>query len=254
MVPEEESHAVLNAGFQCAMGMLMWAVRRVHEACRVGVSKLCRVMAKPSWRAFYAAMHMIKWIHEHRTQGIMFTQGVNLIPLVLVDASNKPDIYDMHCQYAYVIMMMGGPVSAISKKCRHMGLSSEHNEYMALAFAMQALVWLRQLFEELGMWHLIADPTIVLEDNKPAILLSQEDMVSPGNQYIQLAYHYSKEVQEEGYADVQYVNTLQNIADMGTKCNGTKEFKALIGPLTGYDTALIEELSLKHYGKKGSGQ
>ena len=249
-ISEEESQAVLNAGYQIAMGMLLWAVRRVHEACRVGVSKLCRVMAKPSWRAFYAAMYMIKWIHEHRTQGLMFTQGINLIPLVLVDASNKPDPYDKHCQYAYLIMMMGGPVSAISKKLRHVGLSSEHNEYMALAFAMQALVWLRQLFEELNMMQLIALPTVVLEDNKPAILLSHEDMVSPGNQYIQLAYHYSKEVQEEGHADVQYVNTLQNIADMGTKCNGTKEFKALFGPLTGYDTTLIEELCLKAYGKQ----
>ena len=39
----------------------------------------------------------------------------------------------------------------ISKKLRHIGLSSEHNEYMAMFFANQANVWMRQLYMEMGL-------------------------------------------------------------------------------------------------------
>ena len=240
--PVEESRAVLEAGYQCAMGMLLWAARRVYTACKVGVSVLCRVMSRPSWKVFYGAMQMLRWIYERRMQGIKFTQGVCILPLGFVDASNKPDPQDGKCQFGYVFMFMGGPIMELSKKLRHAGLSSEHNGYMALHFAHQALIWLRQLLEELGLFDLIDQPTVILEDNKAAILLSQEDMISTGNQYMYLPYHFNKEVQEEGFSGVRFVGTHDNIGDMLTKCNGTAEFKTLLGPLTGYDTQLLSRL------------
>lgn len=247
-VPPEESKAVLDAGFQCAMGMLLWAARRVYSACRVGVSMLCRVMSKPSWRAFYAAMQMIRWIYERRHYGLKFTKDVCPIPLGLVDASNKPDPKDGKCQFGYLFFFMGAPIVELSKKLRHVGLSSEHNEYMALHFAHQALIWLRQLFTEMGLYSLVEQPTVILEDNKPAMILSQEDLVTQGNQYMYLPYHFNKEVQEEGHSLVKWVPSGQNIADMTTKCNGTKEFRALIGALTGHDVTLLERLFLYAYG------
>ena len=34
--------------------MVRWAARHVSPECRVGCSLVCRVMAKPSWKAFEA--------------------------------------------------------------------------------------------------------------------------------------------------------------------------------------------------------
>lgn len=122
--------------------------------------------------------------------------------LGMVDASNKPDPADGKCQFGFVFMWMGAAVLDHSKKLRHIGLSSEHNEYMAMHFAHQALVWFRQLMSELELTALLEVPTIMLADNKPANILSQEDIVSMGNQYIYLPYHYNKEVQEEGFSEI----------------------------------------------------
>ena len=246
--PAEESAAVLEAGYQCAMGMLLWAARRVYSGCRVGVSLLCRVMSKPSWRAFYAAMQMIAWIHANRTQGLLFTAGINTRLLGMVDASNKPDPADGKCQFGFVFMWMGAAVLDHSKKLRHIGLSSEHNEYMAMHFAHQALVWFRQLMSELELTALLEVPTIMLADNKPANILSQEDIVSMGNQYIYLPYHYNKEVQEEGFSEVRWVHSPNNISDLMTKCGGSKEYSTLMMPLMGYDTRLICKLAKDAYG------
>jgi hypothetical protein len=247
VTPPEESAAVLEAGYQCAMGMLLWAVRRVYTSCRVGVSILCRVMAKPSWKAFYQAMQMIAWIYANRTSGMKFSRGVNTRPVGLVDASNKPDPVDGKCQFGYVIMWMGAPVMDVSKKLRHIGLSSEHNEYMAMHFAHQGLVWFRQLLGELGLDDLLDRPTVMFADNKPANTLSQEDIVSMGNQYMYLPYHYNKEVQEEGFSKVCWVASPDNISDLMTKCGGSKEFSTLLKPLMGQDTRLIAKLAAQAY-------
>ena len=239
---EGEAKEVLEAGYMSAMGMLLWAARRIFATCKVGVSVLCRVMSKPSWACFRVAMQMIAWMYQNRTQGLKFTRNVCKLPIGLVDASNKPDPKDGKCQYGWVFMWMGAAAMDSSKKLRHIGLSSEHNEYMAMHFAHQALVWMRQLFQEMGLDDLLIVPTVMLADNKAANQLSREDIVTCGNQYIYLPYHYNKEVQEEGFSEVQFIKSQENIADLMTKSPDTKVFLELKGPLTGYDLRLSTRL------------
>ena len=60
----DEINEVINAGYQRAVGMILWAVRHVFIEGKYGVSVLCSVMAYPSWKAFKAAMHM-SWGRGH---------------------------------------------------------------------------------------------------------------------------------------------------------------------------------------------
>ena len=156
-----------------------------------------------------------------------------------VDASNKPDPSDGKCQFGFNIMWMGGPIFELSKKLRHIGLSSEHNEYMAMCFANQAIVWLRQLFAEMGLDEYAKDPTVLFADNIPANTLAKEDIVTSGNQYIYLPYHYNKEVQEEGHSLVSFIVSGDNMSDLLTKAVGTKEIATLYSGLTGHNMELL---------------
>ena len=106
VIDEAEISAVIEAGFQTGVGMVLCAARHVFSECRVGCSLVCRVMAKPSWKAFGALMQMIKWVDQDKSVGLTYTAGVNTRPLWLVDASNKPDPTDGHCQYGDVCMWM----------------------------------------------------------------------------------------------------------------------------------------------------
>ena len=241
-VSEEESKAVRKAGYQCAVGMLMWAARHVHKECKLGVSMLCRVMATPSWRAFEAAMQMIRWMHQRRATGTKFTAGSNFRPIGLVDASNKQDPADSKVQYGAVFFMANGPVMSISRKLKIIAHSTEHGEYMALSYAHQMLIWLRQLLQEMGLSEMIAEPTVMLCDNKPAVILSQEDIVTQGNQYIRLAFHNNKEMQELGDSVVEYVRTGRNISDILTKAVDHQTMKQLLEAMTGFDTRLLQSL------------
>ena len=75
-----------------------------------------------------------------------------------------------------------------------------------------------------------------------ANILATEDVVSSGNQYVYLPYHYNKEVQELGLSIVHYVRTKDNISDLMTKAVKVAEFKILVNALTGHDVTLINKL------------
>ena len=235
-----ESERVLAAGYQAAVGMLLWAVRHCHPIGKTAVSMMCRVMATPSWRAFNAAMQMIAYLYQNRTEGVKFSANANRIPIGFVDASNKPDMLDDGvAQWGDVFIWMGGPISETSKKLTQVGLSSAHQEYMGMYYANQELCWIRNLMTEMGLGYVIAKPTVLFADNAAANKLSKEDIVTHGNQYVGLSYHYNKEIQEDLIAHVEYVKTDDNLSDLMTKVTELAVRRRLQGPLSGYDTRLI---------------
>ena len=130
----------------------------------------------------------------------------------------------------------------ISKKLTHTSLATQTAEYMAMAFAHQAMVWMRQLFQETDLIHLIENSTLMFGDNKPANMLAIEDVVTSGNQYVYLPYHYNKEVQELGLSIVHCVRTKDNISHLLTKAVKVAEFKTLANALIGHGVILINKL------------
>ena len=187
-------------------------------------------------------MHMIKWTRQHKSRGVRYSAGISTVPLLLVDASNKPGPADGKCQYDVACMFMGGPILEHSKKLKRVGLGSQHNEYMTMAFANQSIVWMRQLFEEMGLMDLIAKPFVLLADNKPTNMLSKDDIISSGNQYIFLPYHFNKEVREMGFSAVSYVKSADNISDLMTKAVDAHTVKELVPALTGHDLRITTKL------------
>ena len=81
-------------------------------------------------------------------------------------------------------MWMGGPIITVAKKLDHSSSATAANEYMALSHTTKHAVWLRQLFSEIGLAALIADPTVIYADNKTANQWCTEDKITVGNMWI----------------------------------------------------------------------
>ena len=92
---------------------------------------------------------------------------------------------------------------------------------------------------EMGLDECVKDPTVLFADNIPANTLAKEDIVTSGNQYIYLPYHYNKEVQEEGHSLVSFIISGDNMSDLLTKAVGTKEFDTLYSGLIGHNMELL---------------
>lgn len=214
---EGEGKEVIKMGYQRAVGMILWAVRHVFIECKRGVSELCCVMSRPSHAAFKAAMHMIQYMNQRSHRGIQFNGKGNRIPVGMFDASNKAPKYDSKAHGGYCIHWMSGPVMSWSKKLQHIGHSSEHNEYMAMAAAIKAAIWLRQLLQECGFGEYVKEPTTLFGDNICANRLCKEHFVSTGNQYIYIPYHFNREARDLGLIEVLWVKSAMNLADIFTK-------------------------------------
>jgi site-specific DNA-cytosine methylase len=233
--PEEsEIRHYQQLGYNRAVGMVVWAVRHVMPACKFGVSQLCGVMAVPGKDAWDAVMHMIAYIEQHCTQGIKFTASSSAVPVGMVDASNKPDPFDGICYAGFVLFMAGGPIIAKSFKLKHVGLSSEHNEYMGLTAALRAVVWLRQLLQQIGQAELVTNPTTIYGDNIQANRLCKEHFVTTGNQHIYLPYHWNRECIAAGMAVVKWVQTKANVSDVLSKAVQVEVMNSLGALLCGY--------------------
>jgi hypothetical protein len=192
-------------------------------------------MARPTYKAFRAAMHMIQYLIQHKDRGIRYNLEGNHLPICQSDASNKPDPADGLAQAGFVVSWFGGPIATQSKKLKHVGISSEHNEYMGITAAVKRVIWLRQILEEIGAApEILQQPTVILGDNTQANRLCREHFISPGNQYIYQAYHLNKEAVELGIADIRWLHTKMNTADLFTKPVSRQVFNNLIALLTGH--------------------
>lgn len=231
---EEESKAVLNRGYQQLFGCLLWAARGTFPECLQGCSQLGRVMSQPSEEDWNAACHMLTYLEQHKTHGIKFTSKGNKEPIVFVDASNRPDPTDGKCQYGYCHLWQGGCIVAASKKLSHVGLSAAHNEYMAAHWANRHTAWLRDLLTEMDVGDAVAEPTTTYGDNRAANLLCEEDIVTCGNQFIQVPYHFNKEAVQSGAVRMKYCPTKQNLADLFTKSVPRQVIQELLPAIIGH--------------------
>jgi hypothetical protein len=212
---EGEVQRNIKRGYQKLVGSLLWCVRHVSPISAYGCSQLCKLMATPTDKAWEAAMHLLQYLRQNRTRGIVFKEGDHS-PCAMVDASNRDDPSDGRTQYGYTIHW-GGPLIVKSGKLNHVGINSTYNEYMALHHCVKQLVWLRQLMQEIGLASRVSSPTPVYADNKQANKLCAEDLVTAGNMYFRTGYHYNKEAVRDGYVDIRYINTQFNISDACTK-------------------------------------
>lgn len=125
-------------------------------------------------------------------------------------------------------------IIAVSKKLAHVGLSAAHNEYMAAHWANRATMWLRDLLCEMGLEDVVSKPTDTYGDNKAANLLCEEDIVTCGNQFMQVPYHFNKEAMQQGVVTMHHVPPAENIADLFTKSVSQQVLERLLPLLLGY--------------------
>ena len=159
------------------------------------------------------------------------------------DSSNKWDVKDAKAQYGFAIHLFDGPVIWTSKKHSHVGTSSTHNEYMALYWLVRSVVWLRQLIAEIGLdAELLPGPISCRGDNAQATNLCCDDIVTSGNKFYNMMYHFSKECYEAKLISPIQVDTSLNWVDILTKCVDATLMRRHAPVLTGYSDRRMENL------------
>ena len=92
--------------------------------------------------------------------------------------------------------------------------STQQAEYMALTPAMQDVLWMKMLLNDLG----IQTSTIpIFEDNEACISLANNPQSSRRTRHIQVIYHWIREHLNNKSATLVPIGTSNQLADLMTK-------------------------------------
>ena len=199
------------------LGKALWATRMVHLTASFGVNSCCRMVANPTEEALAAAYHVVAYLYGKKDDGIVITKMDTPQLVAYYDASNKGDPADCDRAQAGYIVMLGGPTDWRSFRLPHVGLSAQHNELMAMAFASQSVCWHRYVLEDMGFGHWVEDASVVLGDNDAATTVAREQRLTIQNRYYSRLCNYAKECCELGKTCPRRAGTEDNISDGFTK-------------------------------------
>ena len=111
-----------------------------------------------------------------------------------------------------------------------MALSSCESEYVALTTCVQEVNFVLNLFNEL---EISLSGIIIKTDSRSAMALVDNPIVSQRSKHIDIKFHYIREFLKQREANLMYVKTDLNQADIFTKDLHGNKFKTLVGLVYG---------------------
>ena len=108
-----------------------------------------------------------------------------------------------------------------------MCLSTAESEYVALSGCVQEIIWVRRVLSFLGFEQDL--PTVIYEDNEAAMALANNACMTKRARFIDVRFHYVREMVADGQIKVVRCPTALMAADLFTK-------------------ALSKELISRHWG------
>jgi hypothetical protein len=141
------------------------------------------------------------------------------------DADWANDKGDRRSISGWVAKLNGDPVSWSSKKQRIVALSTCEAELYAESAAIQEVLWLRGLMEELGLHTQTG--SVIYGDNQSTIAVSSNGVKGERTKHVDVKYHFVTEAVEGGVVRLQWVPTKQQQADIFTKALPFRVFELL---------------------------
>ena len=116
-------------------------------------------------------------------------------------------------------------MSWASKRQATVAKSTAEAEYVALSYATQEAVWLRQLMKDVG--RDVTLPTVIYEDNNGAIDLSRNAKYHNRTKHIDINHHFVRERVKSKEIDVVHCPSKDMVADLLTKGIPRVQFEKL---------------------------
>jgi hypothetical protein len=181
------------------------------------------------WRAVQRGL---KYLNGTRTHGIVLGQSglrekdMESILSAYCDADYRNCADSKRSVSAFVTFLFeSSPISRRSSLQKLVTLSTTEAEYVALASAVQEVLYLRSLLEELRFKQTGA--TVIYEDNQSAIKIARNPEHHGRCKHIDIRFFFIQERNEGGYIRLQYCPTDDMAADALTKAIGPQKFAKL---------------------------
>ena len=179
-------------------------------------------MSKPTNSLLSIAKNVLRYLKGSIDFSLKFTKQSSPMHLLGYCDSDWGSAEDRKSLTGYCFMLNNsGPV--ISWKCKKqqtVALSSCEAEYMAMSYAIQEGLFIKQLLFDLLQENFKIHLGI---DNQGSILLAQNPVNHQRSKHIDIRYHFIRDEILKKNVDLFYVNSSNNPADMFTKPFNSKK-------------------------------
>eukprot|EP00795_Rhopilema_esculentum_P017528 gene17528-biopygen6440 len=164
------SKPVDNVQYQSMIGSLLYAAIATRPDIAQAVGALSQFNSAPTEAHLTAVKRVFRYLKGTINLSLVYKKSESKEVTGFSDASWADDMQNRHSSTGNVFMMAGGAISWLSQKQSTVALSTAEAEYIALSKAAQEVIWLKQLFREIGD---NVQPITIMEDNQGAISMTK---------------------------------------------------------------------------------
>ena len=235
--PNDYNEADL-ATYQQLIGKLIYLVCGTRPDIAFAVGRLGKHNADPCKGHLRAAKRVVCYLKGMMHLELIYGQRLDgssptsPTPYGLVeygDSNFARDPEDRKSVMEYCFFLNGAVVSWSSKKQRTVSTSTTKAEYIAISHVAREGVWIKRFINEL----LLKITGLCLKDNNKASLsLTKNPESQHRTKYIDVQYHYIRELVNDKKLDVEWTPSVMMLADGMTKAlivDLFKKHRALLG-------------------------
>ena len=211
----------LRSKFQQVIGSLLYIMIGTRPDIAYAVTKLSQFAANPSRDHLDRALYICRYLLGTSQYALVYDGKSNGGLAGFADSDWASDPITRKSTTGFLVKLANGVFCWNSRAQKSIALSSTEAEYMSLSDASRQLVWIRSLFNELGI---NLSPIPLCGDNQGSIFLASNPVQEKRIKHIDLRYHYIREVIQEKKIELFFLEGSENPADLFTKNLGRIKF------------------------------
>jgi len=226
---EEPADPKRRSLFQSIIGSLLYLMLGTRPDIAYAVTKLSQYAANPSQEHVDKALYICRYLQGTMDYALVLDGPSKEGLIAFSDSDHASDPEKRRSVTGNVVMLAKAAVLWTSHAQKTVANSSTEAEYMAVSDCAKQVMWLKQMFKELG---LPVDKIPICSDNNGAIFLSNNPVQEKRVKHIDIKHHYIRECIEDEEVEVLRVDTDDNTADIFTKPLGAikfNKFRDLLG-------------------------
>lgn len=213
-----------NYPYREAVGSLMYLAIATRPDISFAVGAVSRYLENPTESHVTAVKRILKYIKTTIDYGLRYDSSVTMDLNGYSDADYAGDKETRRSTSGHVFWFGSGVVSWCSERQKSVALSTTESEYIAASSGVKELVWLQRLLKEVTGQE--AETNFYM-DNQSAIRLIKNPEFHKRTKHIDVRYHFIREKFEEGFFNLHYVPSDEQLADIFTKALPKDRFQNL---------------------------
>ncbi|PKU77608.1 uncharacterized protein LOC110094798 [Dendrobium catenatum] len=178
------------------------------------INKLCQHMHNPQLLHFQLLKRVLRYLKGTITH-TLFLPKTELILFAYSDSAWAGDQLDRKSTKGYCLYLGDALLTWSVKKQTTVARSSTEAEYRSMAATTTDIIWTRRLCED----FLLPQPTTKLFcDNIFAMSIAFNPIFHARTKHIEIDHHFIRECIQANYIAIHHISTLDQVADIFTKC------------------------------------